>query len=185
MDNDADLMQAIVVGDETAFNTFYERHSRATLGVLLRLIREPGDAEDVMQETFLQVWNRAQQYDAERASPAAWLTMIARSRGLDFLRKRRPDTPDDFFDPAFEHDPTLQLVQDESRDRVRQALAQLPPDQRDAIRLAFLGGMTHEQISVNLGVPLGTIKTRIRLGIRRLRALLPNNGGKTAEKKKK
>lgn len=170
---DADLMAAITRGDQVAFDQFFARHYRKTVNILIRLLREPGYAEDVAQEAFLQLWTRAGQYDAEKASPGAWLTMIARSRGMDLLRKRKPDSGDGY-DPAFEADPTLMLIRDESRQKVRDALSQLPAEQRKAVSLAFLGGLTHEQIALSLGVPLGTVKTRIRLAMRRLREMLPD-----------
>ena len=173
---DAQLLQGILAGDESAFRMLFDRYSLSVLKVLYRLLHEPADAEDVMQETFLQFWHRSHQYDAEKASIPGYLTLIARSRALDLLRKRRPGQADPNHDPGFENDPTLGLVQDESRTRVRQALMKLPQDQRECIRMAFLSGMTHEQIAAMLHVPLGTVKTRIRLGLRRMRGSLPEEG---------
>ena len=174
--SDTQLMQGIVAGDEASFRAFYDRHLRMVMQVLYRMLREPADVEDVAQETFLQIWNRSHQYDASRASPAGFLTLVARSRALDRIRKRRPDLPPDHVEPTFEHDLSLQLMRDESVYHVRTALAGLPPEQRQVIRLAFLSGLTHEQIALALHVPLGTVKTRIRLGLRRLKTLIPQNG---------
>jgi RNA polymerase sigma-70 factor (ECF subfamily) len=173
--NDAQLMKSIAAGDSAAFQSFMQRHSKMVMQTLYRLLREPADVEDVMQETFLQIWQKSDRYDAEKASPAGYLTLIARSRALDFLRRRKPETPPDHVDPSFEFDSSLGLVRDESVKRVRAALGHLPLDQRKVIRLAFLTGMTHEQIASMLHVPLGTVKTRIRLGLRRLKTLMPDD----------
>lgn len=171
--SDALLMKGIAAGDESSFRAFYDRHLRTVIQLLYRMLREPADVEDVAQETFLQIWNRSHQYDASRASPAGYLTLVARSRALDLIRKRKPNLPPDHVEPTFEHDVTLQLVRDESVHHVRQAMAKLPAEQRQVIRLAFLTGLTHEQIALALHVPLGTVKTRIRLGLRRLKTLMP------------
>lgn len=172
--NDVQLMQSIAEGDQTAFRTFMERHTKMVMQILYRMLHEPADVEDVMQETFLQIWQKSERYDAGKASPAGYLTLVARSRAMDLMRKRKPDAPPDHVDPSFEYDISLGLVRDESVKRVRAALSQLPLDQRKVIRLAFLTGMTHERIADILRVPLGTVKTRIRLGLRRLRAMLPD-----------
>jgi RNA polymerase sigma-70 factor (ECF subfamily) len=172
---DGQLMQGIAAGDEAAFRTFMQRHTKLVMQTLYRMLHEPADAEDVMQETFLQIWQKGDRYDPTKASPAGYLTLIARSRAMDLLRRRRPDQPPDQVDPSFEYDISLGLVRDESVKRVRAALSQLPVEQRKVIRLAFLTGMTHERIADILHVPLGTVKTRIRLGLRRLRAMLPDD----------
>lgn len=176
MDNsDAQLMQSIAAGDAAAFQSFMLRHAKMVMQTLYRLLREPADVEDVMQETFLQIWHKGDRYDATKASPAGYLTLIARSRALDLLRRRKPDAPPGQVEPKFEYDISLGLVRDESVSRVRAAMSQLPTDQRQVIRLAFLTGMTHEQIAGMLHLPLGTVKTRIRLGLRRLKALMPGD----------
>ena len=175
--SDSQLMSAIVNGDEVAFRTFFERHSLGVMKTLFRILREPADAEDVMQETFLQLWSRSSQYDAAKASPAGYLTLIARSRALDLVRKRKPGQGADSVEPSFEFDPSLGLIQDESRVKMRAAMSSLPAEQRQVIRLAFMAGLTHEQIAFQLNVPLGTVKTRIRLGLRRLKTMLPDGSG--------
>jgi RNA polymerase sigma-70 factor (ECF subfamily) len=169
------LMRGIAAGNPAAFQSFFDRHRQAVTQFLFRMLREPADVEDVVQETFLQIWNRSHQYDPTKASPAGWLTLIARSRALDLIRRRKPGRPGNEVEPSFEYDMSLGLVQDESRQHVRDAMAKLPSEQREVIRLAFLGGLTHEQIAGILHVPLGTVKTRIRLGLRRLKHLLPGD----------
>jgi len=172
--SDAQLMRGIVAGDASAFQVFFNRHRLPITQFLYLILREPADVEDVVQETFLQIWHRAEQYNPAKASPAGWLTLIARSRALDLIRRRKTRQPGSSeVEPSFENDISLGLIQDESRQEVRAAMTRLPPEQRQVIRMAFLGGMTHEQIAHILHVPLGTVKTRIRLGLRRLKNLLP------------
>jgi RNA polymerase sigma-70 factor (ECF subfamily) len=170
---DAELMQQIANGDPAAFHTFYERHIRVIRNVLYRMLMEPADVEDVLQETFLQIWNKSWQYRPDKSSPSGYLTMVARSRALDLIRRRKPDADPNLCEPSFQHDISLGLIRDESVKRVRLALSQLPLEQRRVVRLAFMTGLTHEQIAASLNLPLGTVKTRIRLGLRRLKSLLP------------
>jgi RNA polymerase sigma-70 factor (ECF subfamily) len=171
--SDQQLVSRIASGDSAAFAEFYDRHAPGVLGLLLRLLGQRADADDVLQETFLQVWRRAPQYDAGRATPVGWLVLIARSRAVDHLRQRRPTNV-----AAAESicatltDPADGLERQEVARCMRAALQRLPEEQRSAIGLAFFAGLTHEQVAQRLGVPLGTAKTRIRLGIQRLRTLL-------------
>ena len=146
---------------------------RAVLGILIRSLRHRADAEDVLQETFHQVWRSAALYSPQRSSPEVWLTLIARSRLLDYIRRKRPDATGSLMQteaPAF--DPLTNLTKLESVERVHLALAKLPPEQRTAILLSYFTGMTHQQIAEQQAIPLGTAKTRILLGIRSLRKLL-------------
>lgn len=170
---DSELMEQIAAGSTAAFHAFYERHYRVIRNVLYRMLMEPADVEDVLQETFLQIWHKSWQYKADKSTPAGYLTMVARSRALDLIRRRKPDANPTVCEPSFHHDISLGLVRDESIRKVRQAMAQLPFDQRKVVRLAFMTGLTHEQIAAWLKLPLGTVKTRIRLGLRRLKTLLP------------
>ena len=178
---DLQLMQRIAAGDGSAFAALYDRHAARLLRSLVRWVGDRAAAEDVLQESFFQLWRRARQYDAGRAPPGAWLFLLARSRALDYLRHRRPGP--EVEPPAdVECDPARLLEHAESSRRVREALGRLPVEQRDALMMAFYGGLTHEQVAAALAVPLGTAKTRIRLGIRRLRQALadelgPTNGG--------
>jgi RNA polymerase sigma-70 factor (ECF subfamily) len=170
---DHELLEAIKAGDRQAFAALYDRHAPRLLGLLARWLGDCGEAEDALQETFWHVWRRAEQYDPTRSPPIVWLQLIGRSRALDRLRRRRPEA-----DPAagarvaVPDDPAAALVADESSRQVREALALLPEEQRSAILLAFYGGLTHEQVAAHQAAPLGTVKTRIRLGMRRLRQLL-------------
>jgi RNA polymerase sigma-70 factor (ECF subfamily) len=170
---DQQLLSRIAAGDTTAFAQFYDHHAPRVLGSLLKWLGRREDAEDVLQETFWQVWCRAGQYDAARAMPAVWLFMIARSRALDYLRQHRPERLA-LVEPerVTMRDPSTIFESSESAQQVQEALAKLPEEQRSAIRLAFYEGLTYDQVARAQAIPLGTIKTRIRLGMKRLRDLL-------------
>lgn len=170
--SDEYLLAQVARGDVAAFGEFYDLYSARVLGLLTKMLGRTDDAEDVLQEAFWQVWSTAQAYDPARASPAAWLFMIARSRACDALRRERvrSNEPLNVEPPAA--DPWQLLEQDETCQTVLKALAQLPDEQRSAVQLAFYGGMTHAEVATIQGVPLGTAKTRIRLAIMRLRVLL-------------
>jgi RNA polymerase sigma-70 factor (ECF subfamily) len=167
------LLARIAVGDRQAFAEFYDRHSPRVYRLLLKWLGGSSEAEDVLQEVFWQVWCRAGQYDAQRSPPEAWLFLLARSRGTDFLRQRRPELAlPTGLDPTGPHDPCRPIEQDELNEQVSHALAHLPEAQRSAIILTFYAGLTHEQVARYQNIPLGTAKTRIRLGMERLRCLL-------------
>jgi RNA polymerase sigma-70 factor, ECF subfamily len=171
--SDQELLGRLVAGDETALAAFYDRHSGRVLGLLLKLVRRREDAEDLLQATFCEAWRRAPMFDPARSRFDAWLLLIARSRALDYLRSRRPPpSSEPFPDPEGAGDPAREVERDEGNRQLREALHRLPAEQRRAIELAFFKGLTHDQIARLLEVPLGTIKTRIRLGMGRLRSLL-------------
>lgn len=170
---DEQLLADINAGDRSAYAAFYDRHASRILGVLIRALRHRADAEDVLQDTFHQVWRSAHQYSAERSSPEVWLMLLARSRLLDFVRRRRPDATGSLVQTeARPIDPLAELVRVESAQRVRVALDKLPEEQRSAIALSYFNGLTHQQIAEFQSIPLGTAKTRILLGIRALRKSL-------------
>ncbi len=162
-------------GGDQALRELYRQCGTTVLAVALRMLRDRGEAEDVVQETFLELWRRAELYDARRATPATWAVVIARSRAIDRLRARssarraldaqRGEPP-----PA---QPAVEPVEArEQRERVRAALAELPPEQRSAVELAFFEGLTHSEIAARLKQPLGTVKTRVRLAMEKLEARL-------------
>lgn len=170
---DQQLLSRVAGGDEAAFAALYDRYAARVLGFLVRLLRRRSDAEDVLQETFLQVWSKAADFQAARANPLSWLFLLARSRALDLLRRRRlQETLPAARADEVVHDPAEHLEALETGLQVRAALAQLPEEQRTSILLAFYGGLTHEELAARQAAPLGTVKTRIRLGMQRLRSLL-------------
>lgn len=171
--SDEQLLLEVAAGNQRAFAEFYDRHAPRVLGLLVRTLRHRVDAEDVLQETFWQVWRSAAQYDPRRATPEVWLFLLARSRSLDFLRQRRRATAGATApSTAPASDPLQIVVRDETGQRVREAMGRLPEEQRSALCLAFYGGWTHEQVAAHQSIPLGTAKTRIWLGMKRLRTLL-------------
>ena len=180
---DATLMAQITAGDKEAFARFYDRHAARTFGLLVKFLGRGKEAEDVLQETFWQVWNTADRYDPARGNPTAWLVLLARSRALDQLRRnsRRPVGSSDLTEivdvPNGCPKDSMELA--ELAQQARGAINQLPPEQRLAIQRAFFGGFTHVQIAEQEGLPLGTVKTRIRMGMCKLRDILREKGGIT------
>src|SRR5262245_36920477 len=165
-------------GDQSALAELYDRHARPIYSLALRILREQGDAEDIVQEVFAQAWNQAARFDTSRGAVAAWLLMMARSRAIDRLRARRsrPETASDAAvverlpDAAARQD--LQLLSSEQVDMLKNALEGLPAPQREALELAYYEGLTHTEIADRLSEPLGTVKTRIRQAVIRLRESL-------------
>jgi RNA polymerase sigma-70 factor (ECF subfamily) len=172
------LIAAIAAGDRDAFSRFYDLTAPMAFGLIRRVLRDPEAAAEVLQDVFWQVWQDAPRYDPARGTPEAWLVMRAKTRAIDRLRSiRRRDrtfvapvdesvaqrSPDQAPNPA---------VAAEDRGLIQTALAQLPEPQRRVIELAFFEGLTHSEIATRLGEPLGTVKTRARLGLDRLRGVL-------------
>jgi RNA polymerase sigma-70 factor (ECF subfamily) len=174
----AALIARIAQGDREAFGRFYDACAASAFGLIRRVVRDPAAAEEVLQDVFLQVWREAAQYDPRRGSPEAWLIMRAKTRAIDRLRsmRRRDKTFVPLVDEAMarQDDPDAPNpgVAAEERGLAQSALAQLPAAQRQVIELAFFGGLTQTEIAARLGEPLGTVKTRARLGLERLRAIL-------------
>lgn len=176
---DQQLLVRVGAGEKAAFGELYDLYSGRVLALLIRLLRDRRDADDVLQETFWQVWRTAASYDQNRADPVAWLLLIARSRAIDTLRRRgRSAMPEIATEPSNDQSPSANLETVELGDRVRTALQCLNEDQRRAIQLAYYSGLSHQQIADELSIPLGTAKTRIRQGMLKLRDLL---GGLTKE----
>ena len=176
---DAEAMRRMGAGDAGALAELYDRHGRAMFSLAFRILRDQGDAEEVLQDVFAQAWRQAARYDTTRGVVVAWLLMMTRSRAIDRLRARRgrptlqdehPAVLRDLSDEAAPAD--LTLLTAEQVARVRAALEELPAAQRTAIELAFYEGLTHTEVAEQLEQPLGTVKTRIRMGLLRLRAAL-------------
>ncbi|MBX3399025.1 MAG: sigma-70 family RNA polymerase sigma factor [Gemmataceae bacterium] len=170
--SDGEILGRVAQLDRSAFEDFYDRYTARVFGFLLHLLRNRAEAEDVLQETFWQVWRQADRFDAGRASAEAWVLMIARSRAVDRLRRRREAVTDTIPEVPTDSQPEISLSRQDDAVQVTAALAVLPFDQQEPIRLAFFEGLTHEQIARHLKIPLGTVKTRIRLGFLRLRERL-------------
>ena len=173
----AELIRGVAEGDEQALASLYDATSRTVYGLLLRVLSDPSSAEEVLLDVYAQVWRQAASYCPERGRPLAWLTTIARSRAIDRLRRGRNEqqraVPLDEAARAAGGESVEEGVRaGEVRAVVRAALDALTPEQRDVIELAYYGGMSHSEIAAARGLPLGTVKTRTRLGMMRLREML-------------
>ncbi|MCU0648578.1 MAG: sigma-70 family RNA polymerase sigma factor [Gemmatimonadaceae bacterium] len=168
----------MAAGDERALAALYARWASALLAYVLRLVPERSDADEVVEETFWQAWRQAGRFTAQRGSVGAWLCTIARTRALDRMRAlsrfRRVHELDGEAGERVPHDATPdRLVEATERAvRVHAALARLPPEQRDVVELAFFEGLSHREIVERTGLPLGTVKSRTRLAMQKLRERL-------------
>ena len=177
--HEIELMRRIVAGEGGALAEMFDLHSPLVLGLLFRILGRRSEAEEILQEVFLQVWTQADRYEPERASPRGWILMLARSRALDRLRRREStrrreeEVAGDAVRFGMVHPVgTERLEEMEQRSRISSALGLLSPEQRHCIELAFFEGLTHTQIAERLQAPLGTVKSRILLGMNKLRQAL-------------
>jgi len=163
-------------GDQSALGTLYDESSQHVYGVALSVLRDTADAEEVTLDVYSQVWRSAAVYSSQRGSVVGWLLTLARSRAIDRLRSRATrqkreepmdDSPHSF--PTRDGTPEDSASASQTRQRIRQALGSLPPDQREAVELAYFSGMSHSELAGHLRQPLGTVKTRIRMGMMKLR----------------
>jgi len=170
---DQELIEQVTRGDKSAFKEIYSRFSQVTYNLALRMLRDKEDAEEVVQEIFLQIWNKAYSYDPERGAVSTWVLNIARSRSIDKLRSvgyRNKNVEIDEEKANSNVDLSRSIVdRDESKNVIKQALESLPEKQKIAIELVYFEGLTHIEAADKLNEPVGTIKTRIRLGVMKLK----------------
>ena len=166
---DAALLEAVAEGNADAMAVVFDRYSRIVYSIALRVLKEPSLAEDVMQEVLLQIWKRPQSFVAQRGNLAAWLSVVARNRAIDVLRKR--STVDQLGELPLPdpHDLAQESEQGWLIEKVRAVLDSLPNDQQVSLELAYFQGLSHTEIAVRMGSPLGTVKTRIRSGLMSVR----------------
>ncbi|MCA9730216.1 MAG: sigma-70 family RNA polymerase sigma factor, partial [Candidatus Eisenbacteria bacterium] len=178
--SDRRLVDALRNGDEDALAQLYDRYGGLLYSVILKVVRTASDAEDVLQETWVQAWHRRDDFDPSRGTFVCWLLSIARSRAIDRLRRRA--TRDRATERVEHENPEPSPVDDQParaveladlRARVTRALEELDPRQRQALELAYWGGLSHSMISRELGEPLGTVKSWLRTGLLQLRRQLP------------
>jgi RNA polymerase sigma-70 factor, ECF subfamily len=166
---DVTLLQRIRQGDQSAMSEIFDRYGRAVYSVALRILKDTGHAEDVMQEIFFQIWRNSDSFIQGRGSLGAWLVVVARNRSIDVLRRRKPtDSVDEVILPSpcnlaseAEHNAMIEKVQ--------KVMKELPVEQQQSMELAFFEGLSHSEIAERTGDPLGTVKTRIRLALITLR----------------
>jgi RNA polymerase sigma-70 factor (ECF subfamily) len=176
---DEDLMPLVARKDSVAFEVFYDRHGGAAYSLAQRIVGDPTTAEDVTQEAFLSIWRSEAGYDRTRGSVRAWALGIVRNRAIDALRREAGRAPRlDYDDDAvLERRPAVERTEAEALRRetarsLRGALGELPSEQSKVIELAYYGGFTHSEIAEMLGMPLGTVKGRMRLGLEKIRSHL-------------
>jgi len=177
---DHEMMRRVMAGDQAAFARFYRRFAPGLFSMIYEILRDQKESEDVLQEAFVQMWNKAATYDCNRSGIFTWATMISRNRAIDRIRsrQRRSRTVEaataeiETTAPKFADQADELVGHGEERTRIQNAVSQLPEAQRDAIDLAFFRGLTQTEISEKLDTPLGTIKARIRRGLIALRDVL-------------
>lgn len=169
-----DLLARVARGDETAFTSFYDLIVERVHGVVLSVLRDPAQSEEVTQEVMVELWRTAPRFDAARGNALTWSITIAHRRAVDRVRseqshRTRDDREARLTGTAPAPDTGTEVINQLERQRVRAALAELTPPQRESIELAFFAGHSHAEVAALLGLPLGTVKTRIRDGLIRLR----------------
>jgi len=174
--SDNELLKAIARSDESALGSLYDRYRVILFGLLVRILNSREEAEDVLQEVFIQVWRRAAHFDESRGRAFTWLVTVARSRAIDRLRvlaaRGRLTEAAKRDEWASVSDADTDAFYAERSEIVRRALQEIPEEQRVTLRLAYFEGLTQSEIAARLGTPLGTVKTRMRAGMVKLRELL-------------
>ena len=178
--SETDLLARLARGDARALKSLFDAHAPQALAVALRILRSPAEAEEVVQETFIEVWRRGREYDPQRGGPLGWILTIARTRSIDRLRARdssaRTEAQMASQPPPPRAPSALELAERrQERERVRGALDSLPVEQRAALELAYFDGLTHREIAERTQTPLGTVKTRLRLAVEKMAAHLAAN----------
>jgi RNA polymerase sigma-70 factor (ECF subfamily) len=175
-DHDAELLRRIADGDRAAFAEFYDRHSTLMFSVASKILNDAGEAEDVLQEVFVQIWEKAGRFDPKLGRAASWAAILVRNRAIDRIRasQRRTRLAEEAGaerDAASEaSDSANEAVHGHEKAKlIQSAIVELPAEQRRAIELAYFSGLTQDEISKKLNAPLGTIKARIRRGLLKLR----------------
>jgi RNA polymerase sigma-70 factor (ECF subfamily) len=177
---DETLIQLIIAAQENALGELYDRYNRLVYSVALNTLSDPSRADEVTQDVFLKIWQKAHTYSAEQGKVVTWLISIARHRSIDLYRQSR--LSQETIHVSWQDAETIDLPDGQNVEwevdlsqraqRIRWAVAQLPAEQKQAIGMAFFQGLTHPEIAETLGEPLGTVKTRIRLGMQKLQILL-------------
>lgn len=179
--DDEELMQRLAYRDLVAFRALYDRYGNLVYSAALRVVRDAQIAEDMVQEIFLRVWRKPESYVAQRGRFVTWLTSVTRNRAVDEVRSRgrrfrhetaSPEEQERELPASEQDDPALTAELSDQRRLILAALKQIPAEQREIIELAYFGGLTQQEIAERLSQPLGTVKTRIRLGMQKLRAAL-------------
>ncbi len=170
--DDFALLSRVRSGDQGAMAALFDRYSGVLYSVALRVLKDPGQAEDIMQDIFIQVWRKPDAFASGRGSLGGWLAVVTRNRAIDLLRKRRPSDSVEDVVLISKTNTALEAERNVLMEKVRVVMAELPPDQKTSVELAYFDGMSHTEIAEKTGEPLGTVKTRIRLAMITLRKAL-------------
>src|SRR5437879_8126517 len=175
--SDVDLMQGIQAGDADALSQLYDRYNGILKALILRVIHNEAEADDLLQEIFMEIWNQAKNFSAQKGKPLGWMVTLARRRAIDGLRKKQAyqhaeerlkneteQQPDAWVHNATEEE----IVLSDTRSLIRKVIRGLPPAQQQAIDLAFFKGMSQREIAAKTNTPLGTVKTRLELGLKKI-----------------
>ena len=175
--SDIDLMRSIQAGDSEALSQLYDRYSGILKALILRVIHNEAEADDLLQEIFMEIWNHAKNFSAQKGKPLGWMVTLARRRAIDGLRKKqayarageRLQAETEQQPEAWVHNTTAEEIDfADTRVLVRQVISSLPPAQQQAIELAFFRGMSQREIAAKTNTPLGTVKTRLELGLKKI-----------------
>jgi RNA polymerase sigma-70 factor (ECF subfamily) len=181
-DSDLDLAAALAAGEVDALAQLYDRYGALAYSVSVRILGDPGKAEDVVQDAFLKLWNSAARFDGQRGSLRTWVITAVRNRSIDYLRGRSAherqerEIPVDTEAQGTGSDPWREVAASIERDMIGDALGSLPPEQRQAVELAYFRGYSHREIAEMIDVPLSTVKGRMRLALEKLHSYLQGRG---------
>ena len=170
--DDTGLLARIQAGDQEAMSLLFDRYGTMVYSVALRVLRDSGEAEDVMQDVFIQVWKNPGSFVSGKGSLAGWLVVVARNRSIDMIRRRRPTDPVELFSLPSSTNLAREAERNSLLGKIRGLMSSLPDDQRKSVELAFFEGLSHSEIAEKTGDPLGTVKTRIRLALITIRKAL-------------
>jgi RNA polymerase sigma-70 factor (ECF subfamily) len=170
--DDMGLLSRIQSGDQEAMSALFDRYGTMVYSVALRVLKDTGEAEDVMQEIFVQVWKNPSAFVSGRGSLGGWLVVVARNRSIDMIRRRRPSEPVESFTLPSSTDLAQEAERNLLLKKIRGAMLSLPDEQKQSVELAFFEGLSHSEIAEKTGDPLGTVKTRIRLALITIRKAL-------------
>lgn len=171
-DEDQALLARVRNRDQSAMARIFDRYSGMAYAIALRVLNDSGQAEDVMQDVFFQIWRKPKMFVPERGSLGAWLAVVIRNRSIDIVRRRKPSEPVEDLILTDSTDFASEVERETILDRVRGIVKGLPVEQRESLELAFFSGLTHAEIARQKGEPLGTVKTRIRMALITLRKVL-------------
>jgi RNA polymerase sigma-70 factor, ECF subfamily len=170
--DDMGLLARIQSGDQTAMSSLFDRYGTLVYSVAFRVLKDASEAEDVMQEIFVQVWKNPRAFVSGKGSLAGWLAVVARNRSIDVIRRRRPAEPVELFALPSATNLAREAERDSLLGKIRGVMVGLPEEQRRPLELAFFEGLSHSEIAEKTGDPLGTVKTRIRMALTTIRKAL-------------